>query len=432
MNRFLMAGCAAVALTMGCGAANAQAKFDVKVGGDAYFEAGFVSQDRDANLRSVDFRNRFRLNVTPTAKLDNGLEYGARVRIRANADAGGLDNDRAYIFVQGSFGQVRLGMTNSIDDDLTIERPIDYLPLSIYDGGMGWFNGTSASTNTAGAQVRTAGAVAGGDIAAGNAQGISAHTLTANGNSTKLWYVTPRFAGFQAGLSYTPKSRAGNDNGNTDVNRFKNTNTGVWSREYADIVELNLNHKNNIGPVTLNASLGFMTGSATKNAAAVANSYKDLNTLAFGAQVGYQGFMVGGGVVYYGKSGQTKAPFITGATATSEAAAAPSSVAGTATQSEEAYTWNVGAQYATGPVSAAGTTVLGVGYYNGRDPGMLTIAGRRNLQVVSVGASYNVAPGLTGQLEYNHFDAASDIPNSGGVSYDDKGSVVMVRSIVAF
>ncbi|WP_236783903.1 porin, partial [Azospirillum humicireducens] len=73
VNRYLLAGCAAVTLAAAAGAANAQAKFDVKVSGDAYFEAGYVSQDLDANTRSTEFRNRLRLNIIPTAKADNGL-----------------------------------------------------------------------------------------------------------------------------------------------------------------------------------------------------------------------------------------------------------------------------------------------------------------------------------------------------------------------
>ncbi len=117
MNRYLLAGSAAVALALGAGAANAQAKFDIKVGGDAYFEAGYVDQDLDSGLRSTEFRNRMRINIIPTAKADNGLEYGARIRIRANsgaANARTTDADRSYIFAQGTFGQVRLGVTELV------------------------------------------------------------------------------------------------------------------------------------------------------------------------------------------------------------------------------------------------------------------------------------------------------------------------------
>jgi hypothetical protein len=72
----LLLGAATLSLVsvMAAGPASAQSKFDVVIGGDAYFEAGYVDQDRDAGLRSTEFRNRLRLLVTPKAKADNGLE----------------------------------------------------------------------------------------------------------------------------------------------------------------------------------------------------------------------------------------------------------------------------------------------------------------------------------------------------------------------
>ncbi|WP_349018277.1 porin [Azospirillum brasilense] len=114
MNRCFLVGCTAAALAMGAGDANAQAKCEIKIGGDAFVEASFVNKDLESGLRSTEFRNRFRVHITPVAKADNGLEYGGRIRA-AGADTG-VNADRAFIFAQGRFGEVRLGVSNSFTD----------------------------------------------------------------------------------------------------------------------------------------------------------------------------------------------------------------------------------------------------------------------------------------------------------------------------
>ena len=73
MKRSLVIGCAAVALATGCGTASAQSKFDILLGGDAYFQGAYVDQYNDKGVRKTEFANRFRLTVTPTAKAYKGL-----------------------------------------------------------------------------------------------------------------------------------------------------------------------------------------------------------------------------------------------------------------------------------------------------------------------------------------------------------------------
>lgn len=414
MNRYLLAGCAAAALAMGAGAANAQAKFEIKLGGDAYFEGGYVDQDLDNGLRSTEFRNRFRLNVTPTAKADNGLEYGARARIRANSGAGTLDADRGYIFVQGGFGQVQLGVTNSFNDNTYVSRPIDYEYLGIYDAFMNYITG---SNNTASALVGRDGRTdVGGAINGTNT--LTAHSITANANATKIVYYSPSFSGFQAGLSYTPRT----DSNLTDVKRTKEGTSAVisttagsvtaadtsaalgygnWSQLFQDVVEIGANYKNTFGGVGVAVGGGYFWGKAETTGGV---SFKDLNAFQLGAKVSYAGFTLGGGFVSHGESGQAK-------------------TAGLFRDKNEV--WNVGLQYATGPI------LVGAAYTNGKDPGSLSVRGERKLQTWGLGASYTVAPGLNVGAEYTYFDSESDLSTS-AVDYDDKGSVILLRSVVAF
>lgn len=388
MNRYLLAGAAAAALALGAGAANAQAKFEVKVGGDAYFEAGYVDQDRDSGLRSTEFRNRMRINIIPSAKADNGLEYGARLRFRANngSSTSGrtTDADRAYIFAQGTFGQVRMGVTNSFNDETYVTAPQDYLPLAIYDGVTSWIGGGATGA------LGTAGADIGGGLASLNGS-LLAQSLVVENNATKIVYFSPRFAGLQVGASYTPR----NDSSNGDVNRVKpvgSTNT------FTDLVEVGANYNNTFGGVTVKASAGYYWGQASDNA--VGQDLKNLNAWQAGAQIGYAGFSLGGSYVDYGKSGQNEAAGV---------------------DTENARMWVVGAQYTTGPI------VVGLNYKTGKDAGFTNVSGDRKLEVYEVGAGYTVAPGLTLQAQYDHFKADSDVAR-----LNDEGDVVLLRSILAF
>lgn len=80
---------------------------------------GLVSQTNDRNLRSTEARNRFRLTVVPLAKADNGLEYGANLRLRSALGSRAVDIDRGYLFSSGSFGTVRLGVTPGFDGEIS-------------------------------------------------------------------------------------------------------------------------------------------------------------------------------------------------------------------------------------------------------------------------------------------------------------------------
>ena len=407
MNRYLPAGCAAVALAIGSSVANAQAKYEVKIGGDAFFEAGFVNQDRDSGLRSTEFRNRFRVNIIPTARADNGLEYGGRVRIRAAGSTTNVNADRAYIFVQGSFGQIRLGVSNSFNDDTFISTPGDYLPTSIVDLDQvtNFVGSTTAGQSINPANGRYQGAdVLGGVAEAVNAASIVWPSLTPEANATKILYFSPRFAGLQLGASYTPR----NDSFNQDVNRLKASsaiaNQGV-TNIFTDLVEVGANYESNLAGFDIKASAGYYWGTSSDSTVA-ADSFRDLNAWQLGAQVGYAGFAVGGSYTSFGKSGQNKRSGFF---------------------AEDMYNWTAGVQYTAGPL------VVGANYKYGADPGSMVTPGSRRVQVYEAGAGYTVAPGLTVHAQYDYVLANSDRPETVATgSPDDKAHVIVLRTVMAF
>ncbi len=256
---------------------------------------------------------------------------------------------------------------------------MDYLGLAIYDALPAWINLSSGVAGTV-----------------TNGNNILTPSVAVDGNSTKIAYYSPRFSGFQLGASYTPR----NDSSATDINRTKPVGTaaGTSNGTYTDIVEVGGNYTNTFGGVSLKASAGYFWGQAVDNV--VGSNYKDLNAWQAGAQVGYAGFVLGGGYVDYGKSGLNKR---------------------TGVFTDSTTNWNVGLQYTTGPI------VVGANYKNGKDAGSLTVAGKRELQVYEFGVGYTVAPGLTLQAQYDYFDLNNDASAA-----DDKGNVVVLRSVLAF
>ena len=420
-------GSAAVALALSAAPSYAQSNFNVIIGGDANFQAGYVDQDRDSGLRSTEFRNRFRVNIVPTAKADNGLEYGGRVRIRAASNSGTMEADRAYVFAQGSFGSVRAGVHNSVNDDVYITAPVTFMDASQFgdaNPAVAWIQSSN---------LRTSGADVGGGFGFGN------HTLVQNGTATKVVYYTPRFSGLQGGVSYTPRT----DSSNMDVNRQDRGSYSagtLWTNNFQDVVEFNLNYRGNLGPVSLAVGAGYMTGDATENATTgstgvggqtvgFSSDYKRLNAWQLGGRVGYAGLEVGGGILSYGKSGQSKGAAVLNSTGF----AVNQGVAGATSpmNREDAFSWTAGAQYTQGPL------VVGVNYQRDTDAGSLALPGSRRLDLYSVGARYQVAPGLGVGLVYTYFDSKSDLTAAAraagsSADFDDKGSVVLLHTTLAF
>jgi predicted porin len=383
MKRSLALACAVVALSAGSSTAFAQAKFDVTIGGDAYVQGAWIDQDNDAGLRSTEIRNRFRLVITPTAKADNGLEYGGRIRIRAANANRTTDSDRAYIFAKGGFGTLQAGVINGLSDEYGFIGPN--------------LEGIAGSADNATLDFA---------LTPGNVSGRATNfrNLVSGDVGTKVVYLTPTIAGFQGGVSYMPRT----GDHNTSVNRAKRATVastaafGVYTPSFQDVVEVGGIYTREIGSVALEASGFYQFGSATRETTGTAiNSFKDLSSYTLAANVGFAGFKVGGMYTNAGKSGYAKA-FTAGA--------------------DEQETWIVGANYTMGPV------ILAANYQRYEDAGDPSLAGNSKLDLYQAGVTYVIAPGLTAGLEYSYFKAREREIGPGST----KGNIVMIDTRLAF
>lgn len=389
--------------------AQAQSRFDIKLGGDAYFEMGMVSQSNDTNLRSFEARDRFRLTVLPTAKADNGLEYGAYLRLRSALGTRSVDSDRSYLFAAGSFGTVRLGVTPGFDGEIShliggTGRPIAYLPFGLYDHAAAWVAPTGASQGIDAASGRYTGADFRGGV--GGALQPPATLmwpwLNADAGASKILYASPTFGGLQIGGSYTPR----NDSFNTDINRSRTGSTAAaqFTGAFQDIVEVGANYKRAFGPVKATLSAAYMAGRAIGSGSAV-DSFRALRGTIAGLRFEYEGFSIGGDYLNYGKSGQNARY------------AFP----------DDSWSWQVGAQYVSGPY------VVGAAYIRTEDPGQVNRPGKRTADVYELGAGYTVAPGLRVQVQYDYFDTKSDkVVTAASGSADDRAHVMLARTLLAF
>lgn len=383
----------AIVAGLGCGGASAQ-KFDLKISGDVYSEFAFVSSDKDAGMRSTEMTNRFRLVLQPIAKADNGLEYGARLRIRAAGGNGSVDNDRAFLFVNGSFGTIQAGLNSGLGGAtlLNYQAPLDYQLLTLTDDAIGFIT----------AQTVTGNVVRGADTASA----LTFNTLTArypspNGTTTKLTYYSPSFSGVQAAFTYTPRS----DSSNTDVNRVKAVDAGPTAaqRVFMDIVESALIYDGKWDKWYVKANAHFAFGRPADSGANPAG-FKPLRVWEMGGQVGYGPWSVGGGYLNSGETGQSKAA---------------------AARRADGSVWHAAAQYNAAPWT------VGFGYQRGVDAGSLAVAGSRKLDLYDVGFLYQIAPGLRAGAQYNYYKSVSD-QTTKTLDRNDKGSVVMIRSILTF
>ena len=176
-------------------AMQAQAQMVVTLGGYTEFFAGLFDDELGPNRNKREFQLETEIVVKADGKADNGLLYGAKVELQnstPNARATGVGTDEASIYVGGTWGRFELGDFDGAADTLKIYAPV--VGVEQIDGDYADF--------------------------AGGQPNFGMH-IPNSGDATKIMYLTPRIAGFQAGASYTPES----DDEAQSVVPLKNTST---------------------------------------------------------------------------------------------------------------------------------------------------------------------------------------------------------------
>ncbi|MBP2227807.1 putative porin [Azospirillum agricola] len=380
----LLAGAACAALSA---PASAEPNFEVIVGGDAYFQAAYINQRQDDGLRSSEFANRFRLTVNPAATTEDGLQYGARLRLLAgNGDpsvAGRtVENDRAFLYATGAFGTVQAGVINGLSDEYGIIGPnLEGIAGSPDSNGILFLHGSTT-------------------YAALPLAATSLRTLVSYDPGTKLIYITPSLYGFQLAASYTP--RLGDSN--SSVNRRKVDALGD-ALSFHDVVEAGGAYQAVFDELTIEASAFYQTGKAVRQSDGVTSqSYEDLNSVHVGANIGYGPVKVGASYAYSGKSGYAKG----------------------ITDSRAQQNVIVGAQYTSGPLVFAANYLRALG----NDSATMSIPAKADIW--QAGVTWTVAPGMTTGVEYDYVRSSLSSASVIGTDLNDRAHILMLDTRLAF
>lgn len=349
----------------------------VNVGGYVDFQAGYVSDDivgengNDAN--ETNFNTDSEIHFIIEGKADNGLEYGAVVELEANVGTtndtfdNGDNADKAYLFVQGGWGRVELGENTGAEEALAVTTA----------------NFASATGGIDGDFFRFAGIGANQAFLIKPRLALAANGATAENDedATKITYYSPRFSGFQVGVSYIPNTGSTNRNaagGTVNAGSNENVFTG------------GVNYTGQFDEIGVAASLTGITGDGQSAGT------NDLEGYQAGANISLAGFTLGGS---YGDFDNSV------------------NVLGAVVSADSEY-YDIGLGYAAGPYSASVT------YIDSENE----IAGVNNdFDNIVIGADYQLAPGFVPYAEVSFFDYDSPVA---GASND--GTVVILGTELTF
>ena len=123
MKKVLLGSTALVAAGLMAGPAFAQ--LELSISGSVDVHAGWASEDLDTDRREYGITTDTTLNFNADGVADNGLEYGSRINVD-DENIGGdqtFEIDETWLFVSGTFGEVRLGATDPAASELRFAIP---------------------------------------------------------------------------------------------------------------------------------------------------------------------------------------------------------------------------------------------------------------------------------------------------------------------
>jgi hypothetical protein len=296
--------------------------------------------------------------------------------------------------MSGTWGRLELGDFDGAADTLAIYAPL--VGIEQIDGDAYDFLSVSAPVP---------GAPLAGSFAFGSLPNGTIVKTVDSGDSTKIMYITPRFAGFQAGGSYATQGSSEAQ----DVVGFKNAGG------YKDFWEAGVNWTGEFAGFSVAA--GATTSGATgQDTPFVGRSLEDFWTWQAGAQLGYAGFKFGGG--YYDGGDYNK-------------------VSGAPNASGDSSAWHLGASYTAGPFAVGVTYAEAQGYKGSPTIGAATVTSSTyasDYKTYGGGVAYTLAPGFVVQGDLMYVDEKLRNFNPVGVisTADNEGYVAVISTRLNF
>ncbi|MEQ9638468.1 MAG: porin [Alphaproteobacteria bacterium] len=368
-----MAGTSVLALATGM-AMPAAAADKISLGLGGYFQFFGVVADQDdgagepgAGVREHGVARESEIHFSGKTTLDNGIEVGVRVELEG--ETVGDQIDESYIWFEGGFGRVELGSEDPAADAMFYGAPTPIAGHGVNSPNM--FHASSGA----------------------NAVGTSTTFVGIAGDSDKVTYFTPRFHGFQFGISYTPDATQEIGAGlRPDV-----TPAGATPQQ-SEAFEGAVNWEGTIVGVDIGAyaaySVADVEGAAPGTGPLV--GFEDQEMWGAGASLSYMGFTLGGSYRWTDQG-----------------------LSGSNTDRWDA---NIGLVYAWSAWS------LGAAYGHGEvevGPG----AGEDELDMIEVGFIYNLGPGIdiSGGVQFVDYDS-----DTGGPAAENDAVLGLLGTSISF
>lgn len=366
MKTFLYGTTALVASGMMVTAALAAQPISLKVNG--FYDATLVVHDDDApGIGDSTVKQDVEIQVNGSTVLDSGVTVGVQVEFKEPVAGGGLNNEEAFAYMEGSTGRGEIGshkgapflmayVAPSPTDGHGVDTPI-FWHISRF----------SARTNA---------------------------RIDMSREANKVSYFTPRMSGFQLGASYTPSNdsngaRLGATPGVTGLG-YANPAIGTGQRGafgvrgdanggIEDIIELGANYVGDYSGLGIKLSAGYAVGNQesfglTPAGNGVTNPIAgDPEQWHFGGNFTYSGFTLGG--AYFGSQNVI-----------------PTFSPTRSSRDEEA--WNIGVTYAKGPWQ------VGAAWMDSEQKSATGAPGKNELTLADVGAQYKLGPGVAVSADF--------------------------------
>lgn len=364
MKTRLLASAALIALA--AASAGAADKVKISVGGYMNVLAHITSQDTSGfdggndSLRELGFLTEGEIHFKGKTTLDDGTELGTRVELEIEADNSsggqGPNNDiidELYVYAQSSWGRIEFGQQDGAADQMTVLVPHVFKTTRVDDPKMAFIQNDSQNPYFPNSlRLRT--------------------DLSASDDNVKIIYFTPRFSGFQFGISYMPEPTKNF----TGFATRKDNNTD----QQADIWELGLGFKDSIGSVDVHAGLVYLTGS---NEAPSAANRDDLEEWGFSIALTYENISVGG--AFKDTNARGGSAFTT-----------------VLTDGSDTQIWSIGGTY------SSGAWTFGLQYIDGTTD-LDTFGNEQEGQAFEVAVGYEISTGVKIGAGYQNYSYESDL-----------------------
>lgn len=381
MKKLLLASTALLGLV--AAATPAAAEINMDLGG--HFRGYGVYNDNDEvgaadSQREFNFRRDTEIHFTGEATSDNGLTVGAHYEGFVGGD---IATDEAYAYFSGNWGRVNFGSEDgaayllqvaapsadsNVDGLRTNVQSINATGLSTGAGGLGGiiqFENDGGTTQVSGyTGVFT-------DRFSSNVAGAGSLLLDYDHadfqDTERLSYLSPKYMGFQGGLSYAPEA------GQKIIgNGLAAAAQDDDQSEYEDLWEAAARWDGEFEGFGISAGAGYSTAGIEADGAGAAlagEAADDIDTWNVGLNVAFQGFSVGG------------------AWLNSETAVGNGGAVGSGDADLESDTWIVGAAWDNGPYH------VGVSYLDQEiDRGATDTV---EADKTTIGAGYTYGPGMS-------------------------------------